>query len=402
LETGRTYCGGGFNLQNLPREKGADSVTNTIRGCFVPEPGKVFIDCDYSQIELVVLGYAIAHQFGLPSQLAQLINNDNDVHRLIAAAVLGKSPAEVIKTERDSAKPVSFGRPGGMGVNGLRRVAKASYGIDLTDEQVAQRIQAYHQLCPELDQFLKDEIDVGTVLASKLGLTPARYYQTLGRWHDSTDRTKHLPAGWLGGMLLKVLRDETPTTKQGLGQPYTPEEIDFFWDVAQQIPLKLKPNVQAKWKKRQPDKQLWEAVRNWAGRRPVFTVTGRLRANATFCSSRNTIFQGTAADGAILGLWRVWRAGYRIVDFVHDQLVVESPADDQVKARAAEIESLMKEGMAAVIPGMLVKVETVLTRSPNKKDLDPDYCQPPGKKGPQPLPFALGAGDRSPFQTVGV
>src|SRR5262249_17445114 len=161
---------------------------------------------------------------------------------------------------------------------------------------------------PELDQFLQDEIDVGTVLASKLGLTPARYCQALGRWHDSTDRTNQLPAGWLGGMLFKVLRDETPTTNRGLGRPYTAEEIDFFWDAAQKTPLNPKPNPQAKRKKRQPDKRLWEAVRNWAGRRPVFTVTGRLRAHATFCSSRNTIFQGTAADGAILGLWRVWRA----------------------------------------------------------------------------------------------
>src|SRR5262249_18659250 len=46
LATGRTWCGGGFNLQNLPREVGEKDATATIRGCFVPGDGKVFIDAD--------------------------------------------------------------------------------------------------------------------------------------------------------------------------------------------------------------------------------------------------------------------------------------------------------------------------------------------------------------------
>ncbi len=176
LETGRTYCGGGFNLQNLPKEKDETSAASTIRGCFVPAEGMVFIDGDYSQIELVVLGYALDRQFGLGTTLRDLVNK-SDVHRLIAAAVLDKDPAEVTKSERDSAKPVSFGRPGGMGAERLRQVAKASYGEDLTLEEVQRRIQAYHQLCPELDAFLTDEVDTGQALAEALNLTPARFYR---------------------------------------------------------------------------------------------------------------------------------------------------------------------------------------------------------------------------------
>jgi hypothetical protein len=104
------------------------------------------------------------------------------------------------------------------------------------------------------------------------------------------------------------------------------------------------------------------------GRRPVFTVTGRLRASATFCSARNCAFQGPAAGGAILGLWRVWRAGHRVVDFVHDQVVVESPDGGGIAGRALEVEGLMRQGMLAVIPGMRVGVETVVTRSLDKKE----------------------------------
>jgi hypothetical protein len=91
--------------------------------------------------------------------------------------------------------------------------------------------------------------------------------------------------------------------------------------------MKLKPRVRVRLAARVADKALWEAARKWAGRRPVFTSTGRLRAGATFCSARNRVFQGLAADGAIYGLWLVWRAGHKIVNFIHDQLVIEAPAD---------------------------------------------------------------------------
>ena len=373
LETGRTYCGGGFNLQNLPKEKLVSGAANTIRGCFVPEECKVFIDSDYSQIELVVLAYALKKQFRLPSRLAELINGGLDVHRLIAAAVLGKDSSEIGKAERDSAKPVSFGRPGGMGAERLRRIAKASYNLDLTSEQVEDRIRAYHRLCPEPDQFLANEVDVGQVLSEVRHLTPADYFRATGRWFDPADPRVATPQGWLGGMLLKVLRDPAPATRGTPSRPYSQDEISYFWEQAQQLPLKLQDRLHAKLDGRRHDKLLWEAVRNWAGRRPVFTVTGRLRANTTFCSSRNCVFQGTAADGAILGLWLVWRAGHKLVDFVHDQVVVESPADDRVPDRVAEIEELMRRGMLRVVPGMNVRVETVITRSLNKADRDPRY-----------------------------
>jgi hypothetical protein len=54
-------------------------------------------------------------------------------------------------------------------------------------------------------------------------------------------------------------------------------------------------------------------------------------------------------------------------------MVVESPADDRVQERVEDIERLMKEGMHKVVPGMMVKVETAVTCSLNKADLNPHY-----------------------------
>ena len=370
LETGRTYCGGGFNLQNLPRESDESEAARTIRGCFVPGEGRVFIDSDYSQIELVVLAYALEHQFGHPPHLAGVINSGQDVHKRIAASVLGKTADEVTKDERSSVKPISFGRPGGMGADRLRQIAKAGYGIELTKEEVEGRIKAYQQLCPELERFLEDEVGPGLVIAAAMSLTSVSYGDATGRYYDPGDPASRSPQGWLGGMMLKVLRDKDPRTN--LGRPYTAEELDYFWDRARHLPIALDPALKSKLDDRQADARLWRAVRDWAGRRPVFTITGRLRAGATFCSSRNCIFQGPAAHGAILGLWLVWRAGHKIVNFIHDQIVVESAADGHIGERVVEIESLMKRGMLMIVPGMNVGVETVVTESLNKKDTPED------------------------------
>ena len=368
--TGRTSCGGGFNLQSLPREDQAE-VGSSIRGCFVPRPGNVFIDSDYSQIELVVLGYIWKSQMEYGHALTDLIDGNRDLHREIASLVLNKPVGEITKSERAAAKPVSFGRPGGMGVKSLQEYARNTYGQNLTVAQVEQTIEAYRQLCPEMDEHLQDEVNNGAVLAEWLQMTPAEYKQAMEGGYLSTDHDEHSPQDWLGGMLLKVLRDPRPET--GKGRPYTAQELEYFWGKAQTLIDELPKKWEADILGRTPSRELWEVVRNWAGKRPVFTVTGRLRAGARFSSSRNNLFQGPTADGAICALWALWRAGYRIVAFIHDQFIVECPADDRVLERKADIERLLIQGMHTVIPEVLVKVETVITRSLNKKDLDPRY-----------------------------
>jgi DNA polymerase I-like protein with 3'-5' exonuclease and polymerase domains len=369
LATGRISCGGGFNLQNLPREADASDAARTIRGCFVPAQGHLFIDADYSQVELVVLAYAILHQFGWPSKLAEAINAGKDVHRMIASLLLGKPSEEITKAERQGIKPVSFGRPGGMGAATLQQVARASYGVDLPLEEVELRIEAYHRACPELDAFLTDEVNAAEVIARMLNLTPAAYCEAIGRYQDRSRPEAHGPQAWLGHMFLKTLGDESPRTQQGSGRPYSPEEIEFFWTAAQDLRLNLKPDLRTNLSRRKVDRRLRRVVSNWAGRRPVFTLTGRLRASATFCAARNTIFQGAAADGAILGMWKLWRAGYRIVSFIHDQAVVEVREDDHLEDRREQVAELLRQGMLEVVPGMNVQVEAVVTRSLNKTEV---------------------------------
>ena len=370
--TGRTSCRGGFNLQSLPREVDATGGESSIRGCFVPRPGHVFIDSDYSQIELVVLGHVWKHADAIWSSLFNLVNDNQDLHRRIAASVLNKPPGEITKAERAAAKPVSFGRPGGMVAKSLQEYARKSYGLSLSIEEVEQCIAAYHRLCPELDRHLQEEVDAGAVLAEALQMTPDEYHQAIGNNFASTNPEQFVPQGWLGGMFLKTLGGASPTTKNG--RPFAPEELSYFWHKAQQLVGQIDAETDRKLQSHEPSVELCDDVRNWAGRRPVITSTGRLRANASFCSARNNLFQGVAADGAVCALWQLWREGYRIVAFVHDQVVIECPADDRVLERKAHIENLLIAGMHTVIPGTLVKVETVITTSLDKADVDPRYA----------------------------
>ena len=74
-------------------------------------------------------------------------------------------------------------------------------------------------------------------------------------------------------------------------------------------------------------------------------------------------------------MWRLWRAGYKLVSAIHDQVVIESVADDHVLERKAEVERLMIEGMLAVVPGMNVRVETVVSLSLNKDEWTRDTAR---------------------------
>jgi hypothetical protein len=97
--------------------------------------------------------------------------------------------------------------------------------------------------------------------------------------------------------------------------------------------------------------------------------SGRWRAGASYCAALNTGFQGLAADGAKAALFLVSRACYtqpdsplfgsRIVAFVHDEIILESPLDKAPDA-AEELSRLMVQGAKEHMPDMLIRAEPCL------------------------------------------
>ena len=89
------------NLQNIPVRM---ELGRLIRKVFVPEEGFVFLDADYSQIELRVL----AHMSG-DEKLIQAYREAEDIHRLTASQVFHVPLDEVTPLQRRNAKAVNFG-----------------------------------------------------------------------------------------------------------------------------------------------------------------------------------------------------------------------------------------------------------------------------------------------------
>jgi DNA polymerase I-like protein with 3'-5' exonuclease and polymerase domains len=354
--TGRTTSFGDINAQNVPAD-------DRVRSCLVPAPGSVFIDADYQTVELAALAEACVGQFNMESEMARAINAGEDLHRLVAAKVTGKAEADVTKQERQNAKPINFGKPGGMGNATLQAYAKTSFGVRLADEEVEALADAWFDLFPEMRTFLADAGDAGREVAELFGLTPAAHYEHTGDrrflGHPGNIRSKERPNKYLGWMCLKTLAFPEPSTQAG--KPYPAGDMDFFWHrVGERLDL-LPANLHAAVRDRQPSPRLRRAVGALVGRAAVFTFTGRLRANASYSARHNTVFQGLAADGAKLALWRLWRAGYRIANFIHDQVLVEVPRDSDLTRHAKRVRRLMIQGMRDVVPDVRVDVSYAAT-----------------------------------------
>ena len=101
------------NLQNIPirSEEGKN-----IRKVFVADKNKVFIDADYSQIELRVLAH-----LSKDSVMIDSFKNDLDIHYKTASEVFGVPINEVTDNQRRSAKAVNFGIVYGISDYGLSK-----------------------------------------------------------------------------------------------------------------------------------------------------------------------------------------------------------------------------------------------------------------------------------------
>ena len=111
------------NLQNIPTRF---ELGKRIRKIFEPEKGNVYIDADYSQIELRVL----AHISG-DKHMIQAFENNEDIHKQAASKVFKTPIDQVTKEQRSDAKAVNFGIVYGISDFGLgeqlgisRKIAK--------------------------------------------------------------------------------------------------------------------------------------------------------------------------------------------------------------------------------------------------------------------------------------
>ena len=93
------------------------------------------------------------------------------------------------------------------------------------------------------------------------------------------------------------------------------------------------------------------------------TTTGRIRRNASYCSACNNPFQGLAADGARLALWVLFLDRFRMVNFIHDEIIFElEELDPQLQSKIRRINELMIWGMKQVITRVNISVDGTLMK----------------------------------------
>ncbi len=133
------------NLQNIPIRL---PVGRELRKVFVPSSGEyVFLDGDYSQIELRVL----AHMSG-DETLIEAFKSGQDIHRLTASQVFNTPFDQVTSEQRSNAKAVNFGIVYGIG--------SFSLGEDLhISKKEAQRyIDGYFEKYPKVKEYMENAV----------------------------------------------------------------------------------------------------------------------------------------------------------------------------------------------------------------------------------------------------
>jgi site-specific DNA-methyltransferase (adenine-specific)/site-specific DNA-methyltransferase (cytosine-N4-specific) len=332
------------NIQQVPR-------SSSFRQVFVPSPGYLLLACDYSFIELRTLAAICLRRYG-KSRLAEVILAGQDPHAYTAALIMLNMPLEefenwkqdpekstAYKKARQDVKPINFGVPGSFGAPSLASYAKRQFGVPTTVEEAAERRRRLiTEVYPELSAYLAD--DVHTILADTLRTTADVVRLELGDVHLSSVR--------------KVLEGDP---KRVDGEPYKERFVNGIWTGLQRA--NKNPELADDLRNRATSKDLSRKV-CMAG---VATLTGRIRGRVRYSQARNTPFQGLAADGAALALFALAREGFRVVGFVHDEVLVELPDEGGFVSRAAiaRIEQIMVAEMEKVLGGLPAGVESALS-----------------------------------------
>lgn len=133
------------NLQNIPMRL---DVGREIRKAFIPEEGYIYVDADYSQIELRVM----AHMSG-DETLLHAYQQGLDIHASTASEVFGIPMDEVTPLLRRHAKVVNFGIIYGQSAFGL------SQELNISRKEAADYIDKYFKTYPAVDAFLKESVE---------------------------------------------------------------------------------------------------------------------------------------------------------------------------------------------------------------------------------------------------
>ena len=138
VRTGRLSCASP-NLQQC---------ASSLKPAFIPRPGHVLLDLDYSQVELRAAAFISRSQ-----PMIEAFQRGDDLHRLLAAKIAGKAPEDVTSLERKRAKAGNFGLLYGMSPGGFQSYAATAYDVSLTLAEAQAVHSAFFEMWDGMRQW---------------------------------------------------------------------------------------------------------------------------------------------------------------------------------------------------------------------------------------------------------
>lgn len=289
------------NVQNPPRKGG-------VRECFVPRPGYWYLSVDYSFIELCTWAQTCIDLLGF-SKLADAIKAGMDPH--------------------------------------------VDMGVEILKSERPERLLTYTDKAGVLNSMLSHEVDYVFVNAArKAGATWAK---------DARQLAKAANFGFPGGLGAATFCAYAKATYDVIISEEKSKDLKRIW--------------RGKWTEADAYFNHVSALQAEAFNQPFAVTlprTGFVRGGCTFTSGCNTYFQGLAARGAKEAMWYIAQecylddgtlAGCRPVLFLHDEFILEVPADPLLAHEAsATLSALMIEGMKKFVPDVPIAVEPTLMK----------------------------------------
>lgn len=317
VETGRTSYGD--VIGQFPREGG-------VRESIVARPGYLLCSSDYGQLELFTHGQSCLWLLGW-SQLADALNEGVELHVNLAAKMGGMTYERGLELKaakdahliglRQAAKPGNYGYPGGMG------------GPKLVLQQRKQGPNTPAAGAPYL-------VDVrGDMVPGYKGLR----FCILMRGRERCGEEK---------------------VTEWKGRPLPPTCVEC---------IECSIEMRNAWFEMLPENRAYFKLIGDQVDDPghvIHHVSRRKRGGVYFTNAANGYFQGLAADGAKLALYRVshecftdrnsWLYGSRPIFFSHDEIIAEVP-EDRAHEAATRIGEIMVDAMSEMVPDVCKNLE---------------------------------------------
>nr|BFD68760.1 hypothetical protein HAGR004_37820 [Bdellovibrio sp. HAGR004] len=145
----------------------------------------------------------------------------------------------------------------------------------------------------------------------------------------------------------------------GLGVKQFLEYAKYTYGI-DDLDLRTAKNFKSRWLEAFPEMNSYLSSEGHAYRTKATasTISGRMRAGCTFTQAKNFPFQSLAADGTKISLFNLVSAGFRVVNYIHDEFVIELTDNGQLNDRRHEAEGIMIGGMRTVLPDIEVRIES--------------------------------------------